>query len=55
MRSLYVSTTADVALDNDDRWHLVTAIGALGTWFLDFPAQAERRALVVTCSLSRPF
>jgi hypothetical protein len=55
MRSLFVSTTADLALDDDDRWHLVTAIGVLETWFLDSPAQAERRALVLTCSASRPF
>jgi hypothetical protein len=55
MRSLFVSTTADVALDDDDRWHLVAAAGVLDTWFLDSPAQSERRALVLTGSLAHPF
>jgi hypothetical protein len=52
MRSLFVECTADVALRGT--WHLVSSAGVLDTWFLDFPAQADRRALVLTLSLTSP-
>lgn len=55
MGDVFVSATADVALDDDNAWHLVTAAGVHCWWFLDFPAQARRRALVVTSSLTIPF
>jgi len=52
MRSLYVSSTADFAVRAD--WHVVLAIGLLGSWFSEFPAQAEQRAMITTASLTAP-
>jgi hypothetical protein len=52
MRSLYISATVDLTLRSD--WHLVTAVGVLGSWFPEFAAQAERRALLTTASLTAP-
>ncbi len=52
MRSLYISATVDLTLCSD--WHLVTAVGVLGSWFPEFAAQAERRALLTTASLTAP-
>jgi hypothetical protein len=47
MRSAYAAFTVDHTLDDDDRWHLVASAGALRFWFLDFPAQADRNALLL--------
>jgi len=52
MRSLYVSATVDTTVGPD--WHLVLALGVLASWFPEFPAQAERRAVIATTSLSVP-
>jgi hypothetical protein len=53
MRTMFASLTADRTLDGGDRWHAVGAVGVMASWFPDFPLQRERRALVVTFSLSR--
>ena len=50
MRSAYAAVTADAALA--PAWHLVLALGGLASWFPAFPAQAERRAVISTVSLS---
>jgi len=55
MRTLFASATGDVALDEDQRWHAIAAIGVLSSWFLDFPLQPGRDALVTTASLSLSF
>lgn len=52
MRTVFASVTADRTLGEDDRWHAVAATGVLASWFPEFPLQRERRALVVTFSLS---
>jgi len=52
MRSVYVSATVDTTVGLD--WHLVLALGVLASWFPEFPAQAERRAVIATTSLSVP-
>lgn len=52
MRSLYLSSTVDTTVRAD--WHVVLALGVLASWFPEFPAQAERRALVTTMSLTAP-
>lgn len=52
MRDLAGSLIVDHALDADARWHLVLAVGALGSRFLDNPAQAARHAVTSTVSVS---
>lgn len=50
MRTAYAAVTVDAALA--PAWHLVVALGGLASWFPAFPAQAERRAVISTVSLS---
>ena len=52
MRTLFGSLTADVAV-GDRGWRALVAGGVLASWFPDFPAQADRHALLLTLSLSR--
>ncbi len=53
MRTLFGSLTVDVTLGERRAWHALVAGGVLASWFLDFPPQADRHALLVTLSLSR--
>lgn len=55
MRSLFCSLTVDLSLDDDDGWHLLASTGVLATWFPEFPLQGERRAVLLTLSLSTRF
>lgn len=50
MRSAYVAVTGDVRVA--ESWHVVGGVGALRWWFLDFPAQANRNALLVHASVT---
>ena len=52
MRSAHAAVTADVTLDEAGSWRLVGSLGALRWWFLDFPAQADRNALIVHASVT---
>ncbi len=47
MRSAHAAATLDVPVDEDERWHVVASLGVVRWWFLDFPAQADRDALLV--------
>ncbi|HEY5950959.1 MAG TPA: DUF3570 domain-containing protein [Kofleriaceae bacterium] len=47
MRSLYSALTVDTRLDDEDQWHGVASVGLLRLWFLDFPAQRDRNAVVI--------
>lgn len=53
MRTLFVSLTADAVLVPGQPWHAVVSGGVLASWFPDFALQSERRALLLTLSLSR--
>jgi hypothetical protein len=53
MRTAFASVTADVAVSRDQTWHAIVAGGVLVSWFLDFPLQSDRHALIVTLALSR--
>lgn len=53
MRTLFASLTADAVLVPGQPWHAVVSGGVLASWFPDFALQSERRALLVTLSLSR--
>jgi hypothetical protein len=55
MRTAFASLTADRTLDEANRWHAVAAAGVLASWFPEFPLQRERRALILTLSLSMSF
>ena len=54
MRTLFASLTAELALDDDERWRALAAAGVLASWTPDFPLQTDRHALVLTLSLSAP-
>lgn len=47
MRSAHAALTLDVPVGDDERWHVVASLGGVRWWFLDFPAQADRDALLV--------
>jgi hypothetical protein len=47
MRSLHGALTIDRALDDNDRWHGVASVGLLRFWYLDFPAQRDRNAVII--------
>ncbi len=53
MRTLFVSLTADAVLVRGRPWRAVASGGVLASWFPDFALQSERRALLLTLSLSR--
>jgi hypothetical protein len=50
MRSIYGAATFDVSLAS---WHVLASAGVLQFWFLDFPAQSDRRAVLVFSSATR--
>lgn len=50
MRSIYGAATFDASLAS---WHLVASAGVLQLWFLDFPAQSDRQALLVYSSATK--
>jgi hypothetical protein len=50
MRSLYGAATLDAPLGS---WHVVGSAGVLQFWFLDFPAQSDRRAVLVFSSVTK--
>lgn len=52
MRSAHLSLTADAAIDERSAWHVVAALGLLRWWFLDFPAQSDRDAVIVHASVT---
>lgn len=52
MRSAHAALTVDVALDDDHAWHVIGSVGVMRMWFLDFPAQANRDALIVHAGVS---
>ncbi len=52
MRTAYAALTADRDVARD--WHVVLAAGVLWMRFLEFPAQAERRAFTMTASVVGP-
>jgi plasmid stabilization system protein ParE len=47
MRSLHGALTIDATLDDERRWHAVASVGVLRLWFLDFPAQRDRNAVII--------
>lgn len=55
MRTVFASGTVDAALGEDTPWHATAAVGVLASWFLDFPLQSDRHALLITLSLARTF
>ncbi len=52
MRDLAASVTIDRTLGTTERWHVVAAVGAIAWWYFDDPAQAHRRAVTSTLSVS---
>jgi hypothetical protein len=52
MRSAHAAVTVDSALDEAARWHLIGSLGVLRWWFPEFPAQADRDAVIVHASVS---
>jgi hypothetical protein len=52
MRSAHASLTVDTTVGAAEVWHIVGGLGLLRFWFLDFPAQANRDALVVSTSVT---
>lgn len=52
MRSAYAALTADATVGRAEAWHVIGALGAMRFWFVDFPAQANRDALIVHAGVS---
>lgn len=50
MRSIYGAATLDAPLRS---WHVVGSLGVLQFWFLDFPAQSDRQAVLVFSSATK--
>jgi hypothetical protein len=50
MRSVYAAATLDAPLGS---WHVIASAGVLQFWFLDFPAQSDRRAVLVFSSVTK--
>jgi hypothetical protein len=50
MRSIYGAATLDAPLRS---WHVVGSLGLLQCWFLDFPAQSDREAVLVFSSATK--
>lgn len=50
MRSIYGAVTLDAPISS---WHVVASGGVLRLWFLEFPPQSDRNAVLVFSSLGR--
>ncbi len=50
MGSLYGAVTLDAPIAS---WHLVASAGVLRMWFIDFPLQSDRNAVLMFSSLAR--
>lgn len=50
MRSLYGAATLDAPLGS---WHVLASAGLLHFWFIDFPDQSDRRAVLVFSSVTK--
>lgn len=52
MRSAHAAVTVDSALDEAGSWHVIGSLGVLRWWFPEFPAQANRDAVIVHASVT---